>query len=779
MSQPSDTQLSRGAFHPGVAAVLLALLAPALGGGTGPLAMALLLAGVGAAALALPARSVPRGYFLGAGLVFAGTLAWALPAGMAPAPWRAQLTAAGLPQAWTASPEPWISLRAWLCLLGGLTWAGWCAGLRWSDRSRTAACEGLAAGVGLIALVALAARHGRVPGWPAGTGLGPFANRNQTATLFAMGAFLSVACGVGRLRRLSAAGAGAGRLLAWGGAWLCLLAVYTAALALDRSRAGPLLFAGMTLAWACMAAPQGKLRAGTLAAGLALALLLGALFLLTGRTVIARLAAGGVNDFRLKIFSDALQMIRAAPWTGTGLGCFEPIFPLYRQASILQERVLHPESDWLWLAAETGVPGVLAIAGMLAWMGSRAWRGLARPDERATRLAPCVACLGFLAHGLVDVPAHRLGTIMPALLLLGMAAGGGESGVRWKTRLLQGMGLAVMLLGAAGAAALAWGIPTPLAGGAALLSAQAASLARDGKPDAAEAALGKAMEWEPLDWPLYAARAQLEGRRGQWTEALEDFRRARFLEPDYAGLPFDEGIFWLGVAPRFAIAPWREALRRMPWKGRAELYQNMMAHAYPGQPGLRPALWSMAAGDARMDLAALGWAAPVEFTGELSGLLAGDPELKQFNQDQLQALFKLWMSKGDPKQLAPLLASHPVWMQAGYRVLAEHEAATGDTTAALALMLRFLSAPRVPPTPAISHDEAAQRFAQDAGDIAAGMALYADAIAAGRTVEALETLRGMSGQPDCPPYVHYLEALALAKNGDTTGAWTALQSAAP
>ena len=200
------------------AALALALLAPALGGGTSPAAVAVLLAGAGLAAIMLPART-GRGFLLWAGLMLVATLDWALPARLLDLPWRERLGAAGFPLSWCSSPEPWMSLRAWLALIGGLVWAGWCAGQDWTRRDRRMVSEGLAVGIGIIALVALSGWH--VPGWPVGTGLGPFENRNQTALLFAVGGFLTVACGVerarkdGRLRKTGPASHGASS------GWVC------------------------------------------------------------------------------------------------------------------------------------------------------------------------------------------------------------------------------------------------------------------------------------------------------------------------------------------------------------------------------------------------------------------------------------------------------------------------------------------------------------------------------------------------------------------------------
>lgn len=733
-----------------VAAVLLALLAPAAGGGTSPGAEVVLMAGIGLAAVGLPVRGVRRGYLIGAGVLLMATLGWTWPASLVVLPWRERLAEAGFPLTWMSSPEPWVSLRAWLLLLGGVVWGGWCAGQMWTGRSRRRVCEGLSLGMGGIALVALVSRGGHVWGWPAGTGLGPFENRNQTALLFAVGAFLTVVCGVERFRKNPAEKGAVGKLMLCGLGWLCLLGVYTAALAVNRSRSGPVLFAGMTVVWALTVKPPWKRRPETMAAGLAIALLLGTVFLLTGRGVIARLAGTQLLDFRLKIFSDTIWLIRASPWTGTGLGCFSAIFPLYRHALILQERVLHPESDWLWLTAEAGLPGLVALAGCLGWMGVRAWREVPeREEERGLGVGLCVACLGMLAHSFVDVPGHRLGTVMPGLLLAGMAVGGEAEMGRWRGWVLRGMGAGVLGMGVWGAIVLVAGVQEPM--------------------------LGTALEWTPLDWRLYADRAFIEGNRKELTAALRDFRQARFLEPNYAGLPFAEGNYWLGVAPRLAVEPWEEALRRTVWEGRPELYQNILAEGYPGHAELHADLWAMGASDTRLQMVYLGWATAGEFREELGDILHEDPGLHLYTVDQLKKLFPIWLNKGDAEQLASLLQRRPDWLRVGYRTLAEYDAGRGEWWDALDLMERYLPAPKVPEV-AMSEGEAARRFAQDKGDVAAGMALYHQAIVAGRDADALDALEGMSASRGCPGYVHYLEGQLLVKQEKMAEGWRELEA---
>ena len=147
----------------------------------------------------------------------------------------------------------------------------------------------------------------------------------------------------------------------------------------------------------------------------------------------------------------------------------------------------------------------------------------------------------------------------------------------------------------------------------------------------------------------------MEGLCGKRTAALEDFRRARFLEPNYSGLPFEEGIYWLNLAPAFAIEPWQDALLRTARERRPELYQNILAHAYTGYPQLHWALWYLATTDYAMQVVYFRWATPDEFQDRIGEILHEDPGLHGFDSGQLRSLFEVWMKKGDGQQLASWL----------------------------------------------------------------------------------------------------------------------------
>src|SRR5262249_11664127 len=86
----------------------------------------------------------------------------------------------------------------------------------------------------------------------------------------------------------------------------------------------------------------------------------------------------------------------------------------------------------------------------------------------------------------------------------------------------------------------------------------------------------RALTWTPLDWELYYLRGAAEvAQREPEQKALDDFRRARFLEPNSESVPLQEGFVWLRTRPDLAEAAWREALRRAGSQ-RTDVFRNIM-----------------------------------------------------------------------------------------------------------------------------------------------------------------------------------------------------------
>ncbi len=444
--QSGSALLAHGLLLGGAgAAIFLAGGAP-----QGNLGVFLLCAGVALILCPPRARVERRLWMAAAALVGCGGLAF-LPARWLPTPlWRQALAAAPavvLPPSITAAPGEtacWLALLALSLVIGlfALSQPVRARGMIWLVLGAVTGC-GVYAGLAMYA---------KVSGWTypfsGGATFGFLPNRNHTATLLITGSVLALGLmSVAFRDRRWVVGDAA---VAGGLACVVALGFFSA------SRAGVLILLAGGALW--LGGLGGRHRPGRLLAVAAVVIVAaGALFLAFkspardrllgtlgpgvdrkaaptpgsaagsgqgGEAVAApnaeRAPADPPSEFRLAIYRDTLGMIRDQPWTGSGLGTFAGVFPQYRRASLVEFNALHPESDWLMLMAEAGVPA-FACAALLAGLAARRLAGLREHPYWPLRWACAAAAAAAFLHGAVDVPAHRAALGWWVLALTGLA----------------------------------------------------------------------------------------------------------------------------------------------------------------------------------------------------------------------------------------------------------------------------------------------------------------------------------------------------------------------
>ena len=140
---------------------------------------------------------------------------------------------------------------------------------------------------------------------------------------------------------------------------------------LNFSRAGILILVAGSGLLAGRVCVLRKGSAARIALGVSVLLVLLTVMLVFGGQTFERfnLRAGDTGDwpriFAGAIFQDALQLISASPWFGIGLGNFDAVFAVFRDAS-LTERPDDPSRERLVLAlGGNGVAGmVLTLVGL-------------------------------------------------------------------------------------------------------------------------------------------------------------------------------------------------------------------------------------------------------------------------------------------------------------------------------------------------------------------------------------------------------------------------------
>ncbi len=697
-----------------------------------------------------------------------------LPAHWFPQPnWRTAFIDFGIKMPDKVSPQPWMSLGCFVSLLAGMSWLYYVSTIDLDLRSVRQQLRLFTAGVALLAGLSLALYQAQVilPFWNNQTGFGPFPNRNQTANLFGLSGILIIACGQDAIRR---------RKKSWI-IWLIGLGLIVAAIVTNLSRAGIALFIAGIALWLVAFVVRKRSVVGIALAMSALLILLTVMLIFGGQTLErfhlrSDVSGEMATDLRWAIFRDAFQLISASPWCGIGLGNFDGVFALFRNASLsTAARTIHPENDWLWVWAETGwltIP--LILVGFAFFI--RLVFPLHEGTNQRFRLATLIAVILFALHGLVDVSGHRVGTAYAGIFLLGMALRRPvecrvSKWLAWTFRLI---GLVIFLAG------MAWIIGTrnelslPGAVGVEveMRKASAANQARDFND--AMARTTRALEWAPLKWQLYFSRAigRVGGRRPRG-EAEADFRRARFLEPNAYEVPYQEGIVWLARDPTLTVSAWREAIRRVGAQ-RVETYAHMLTMAPQEGTIVHRGLEEIGLASPDLALVYLQRATGTDFNGALRKLIEQNPRLDAFSSDERGKLFALWAERGDSDNFLRTVEAHPDWMQDAWLSVARVQAKRKRFREACEIVRRFSKPPTLPQAETdVPLEQLRQKYATNPDNAGIGYQLYREDMKAGLIDDALAIVRHFTERPDSPRYFSALEAEAWAGKGNWERAWNA------
>lgn len=129
------------------------------------------------------------------------------------------------------------------------------------------------------------------------------------------------------------------------------------------------------------------------------------------------------SELRLHNWQDSLEIIRDFPFTGTGLGTYEHVYPGYKTIRS-QERWEHAHNDYVEGAVETGIAG-LAIAAYIVFRFYRLiLSGLMKRrllEARLLSLGALTGVTGILVHSITDFNLHIGANGLYFSVLFGMA----------------------------------------------------------------------------------------------------------------------------------------------------------------------------------------------------------------------------------------------------------------------------------------------------------------------------------------------------------------------
>jgi O-antigen ligase len=754
---------------------LLPIFACFLGGSTTKWAEGLIVALLGGLLIFQPPRR-SLGWLINATFIafaLCALLAY-LPQSWSAAPaWRKALTGEfGIALPNSITPQPWLTAGCFASLIAALCYLYRVSGQELELRVARFQLRMFAFGIVLLAAlsIVLYLTHNQLPFWQNPRGFGPFSDRNQTADLFGVTSVLILASAQDDIRH------GRIRWLLWAIA----LIVVIAAIVLNSSRVGVVILLAASAIWIAVIV----MRIGSakwIGLAVSFVLLLGSvLLIIDGRTLerfhLQKLTGGDSPfDFRRLGFPDVWHLVRSSPWTGVGLGNFEPVFGLFREISGGSAGVPHPESDWLWAWAELGFVGISLILLGTVLLTRRVWPLQIGTNQRF-RIAALIGALMVALHGLVNLSAHSVGTAYAAMFLLGLSLHRPtqlrlSKIVPWIFRIL-----GVLLVGVGISWVSAWRTMAMQPGAVGVRNAkQLAAIASRGRNFTEAINLcTQAVDWASLDWELYYLRATAEIAQDLPPQlAREDFRRARFLEPTSYSVPLEEGFVWLRRRPEFASNAWAEALRRSG-VDRHNVFRSIIFTASLRDPRARAIIEELAFREPTLALEYLAQLPATEFHSALNKFLEPDPDLVALKPQEKSELFRLWRERGGLASLLAVIDRHPEWLPLAWRAVASSRAAAGDFQGACALMQEFGGDAAFPPIQSGQSIEQLQvRAFQGSNNFDAGFALYRAQMDRNRADDALATAQHFTGNPSAPAYFHLLEAQALAAKQDWRHSWAA------
>ncbi|MGB0906977.1 MAG: O-antigen ligase family protein [Maricaulaceae bacterium] len=134
----------------------------------------------------------------------------------------------------------------------------------------------------------------------------------------------------------------------------------------------------------------------------------------------------GTSLSRIDTYRRSLHILRDNFYMGTGFGSFPKVFPFYEDAQTVTRTFMnHAHNDWLELAIELGLPGLMLLLLFTIWVTTRyivLFFGteiyLGKSLSKAAAISVCILTL----HSFVDYPLRTpfLGLLFATLLALSL-----------------------------------------------------------------------------------------------------------------------------------------------------------------------------------------------------------------------------------------------------------------------------------------------------------------------------------------------------------------------
>ncbi|MCX6974663.1 MAG: O-antigen ligase family protein [Verrucomicrobia bacterium] len=388
-----------------------------------------------------------------------------------------------------------------------------------------------------------------------------------------------------------------------------------------------------------------------------------------------RVIATATTDKRTKVFQDTARMIWDYPLTGTGLGTYAFVYPFYARKSIGEAGAVHPESDWMMIAAESGLPCLICAMLLLGVLLRDMWK-LRRSQTWSLRWGIICGALVAILHGLVDVPLHRVELGWWVLVLAGLAFGyptpsqteGDTQKIlqRWVFGIGGG---AIFAMGGLLVGAQWFSLPPfpPYRAGIVLDQMRQLSAVGNG----AEAVkLGRAeISRSLMTRGIYREMGQrILKTGGDPVEVDAMFAIERAMNPVSAKIPLAQSQLWLRKDPLRAAKLWGEALQKdlAIENGGGHGNTSDMFRGIIGETRQNPSLAAVLGTYARTSPKAWFTWMPVAPKGSIEEASKDAQFLAMLDDEEQRKFLLTWNNVGDRQAMESFLAANPKWNDAAW-----------------------------------------------------------------------------------------------------------------
>jgi O-antigen ligase/tetratricopeptide (TPR) repeat protein len=670
--------------------------------------------------------------------------------------------------------QPWISFEAYLSAIAGFCWLYAAGSWKVNYEGRRRIYLFLSCLIAAFAVVVILGNlyDWRYPGAESATAFSFFQNRNQTADFIAIGGVLTFGFAMEGLR-----GRKVTHLAGLLASVLCL-----GALVYGVSRAGVLLYFGGIFLWFVFSLRRSVMSL-FLKVGVPVVLLIFSFFITSNERAVERAAQyisapmDWVGSYRSLIYRDTIEMIQDAPLTGVGLGNFDAVFPQYRNLSRSDQHAVHPESDLLWLGAEGGIIAVCFL-GLFIFSYLRTCAASRAGRSGAYRMIALTGVIMFLLHGIFDVSGHRPGTAYFAIIFAALALPRATSArPSFKPAVWRVVGGGLLLFGVLWIVGGLFDLPTHSKVALEIQEERADESRALMDLDRADRAVDEVIAVRPLYWRGYFQRAQIAlSRGGARSEVAQDFRRARFVEPNIGMIAYEEGVVWLPYDLKRTISAWREALARSG-DSRDRLHNTMLMQAYRNV-ALMEGMVEMSRVDPDYHARAILYLRGEALHRELEAELRADPSLGKFTTKHRAAIVRHWIGSGEFDGVEAYLEAcgdtlDSPWLM--YAMLRKNQSRYEE---AVGMIREALTVPEIPEVTVDRSriDRLKRGFFASSNDLAKGTALLSYYLESGEFREALRVVNELLRQSNSPGYVYYWRAEMLYQLEDYSESWYAFEA---